>query len=144
MYDAWKHPATLAAISGIAGVDLVPAMDYEIGQVNISVKSEGSGRDKVKEQIDKVGGANEAAMTCHSTEYDKPVVDWHYDSYPFVCVTMLSDCSDMEGGETAVKTGRGEILKVRGPQMVSHLKVAWAFIGLSLIGFRGGSARALR
>ncbi|KAJ3512809.1 hypothetical protein NM208_g15273 [Fusarium decemcellulare] len=30
---------------------------------------------------------------------------------------MLSDCSDMKGGETAVKTGSGEVLKVRGPTM---------------------------
>ncbi|KAM5357111.1 hypothetical protein ACJZ2D_016602 [Fusarium nematophilum] len=42
---------------------------------------------------------------------------WHHDSFPFVCVTMLSDCSDMTGGETAVRTGSGEVLKVRGPTM---------------------------
>lgn len=45
-------------------------------------------------------------------------VDWHTDSYPFVCVTMLSDCTNMIGGETALRTGSGEIIKVRGPQMV--------------------------
>lgn len=26
-------------------------------------------------------------------------VAWHYDSFPFVCVTMASDCTDMVGGE---------------------------------------------
>ena len=51
-------------------------------------------------------------------EDDSPIVDWHHDSYPFVCVTMLSDCTGMVGGETALKTARGNILKVRGPEMV--------------------------
>ena len=48
-------------------------------------------------------------------EDDKPIVDWHTDSYPFVCVTMLSECRDMVGGETALRTGSGDIWKVRGP-----------------------------
>jgi hypothetical protein len=46
-------------------------------------------------------------------------VGWHYDSYPFVCVTMVSDCTDMVGGETAIKLPNGEIRKVRGPAMVN-------------------------
>ena len=50
---------------------------------------------------------------------NKPVVDWHKDSYPFVCVLMLSDASKMIGGETALQTASGQVLKVRGPQMVS-------------------------
>jgi hypothetical protein len=32
---------------------------------------------------------------------------------------MLSDCTNMIGGETALRTGTGEIMKVRGPAMVS-------------------------
>jgi hypothetical protein len=44
---------------------------------------------------------------------------WHYDSFPFVCVTMPSDCTGMVGEETALKTATGEIMKVRGPAMVS-------------------------
>lgn len=31
---------------------------------------------------------------------------------------MLSDCTGMVGGETALRTGDGEIVKVRGPQKV--------------------------
>jgi hypothetical protein len=49
---------------------------------------------------------------------DLPAVAWHYDSFPFVWVTMLSDCAGMVGGETALKTATGEIMKVRGPAMV--------------------------
>lgn len=52
-------------------------------------------------------------------------VAWHYDSFPFVCVTMVSDCTDMVGGETAIKLPSGEVRKVRGPAMVRcpHLVV---------------------
>ena len=53
-------------------------------------------------------------------EDDKPIVGWHKDSYPFVCVLMLSDCSTMIGGETALLRGDGGIEKVRGPAMVSQ------------------------
>jgi hypothetical protein len=35
-----EEPETLAIISKIAGIDLVTEMDFEIGHVNISVKSE--------------------------------------------------------------------------------------------------------
>lgn len=31
---------------------------------------------------------------------------------------MLSDCTGMIGGETALRTGTGEVMKVRGPAMV--------------------------
>lgn len=31
------------------------------------------------------------------------VVSWHNDSYPYVCVLMLSDVSEMIGGETALQ-----------------------------------------
>lgn len=48
---------------------------------------------------------------------------WHTDSYPFFCVTMLSDCTDMIGGETALRNGNGEVVEVRGPQMVAILSV---------------------
>jgi hypothetical protein len=52
----------------------------------------------------------------------KAVVDWHRDSYPFVCVLMMSDTTGMIGGETALKTGRGDVMKVRGPTMVRLLR----------------------
>ena len=49
---------------------------------------------------------------------DEAIVGWHRDSYPFVCVLMMSDTTGMIGGETALRTGNGEIKKVRGPQKV--------------------------
>ncbi|EMR70103.1 hypothetical protein MGN70_005523 [Eutypa lata] len=117
VYDVWKSPETLAIISKIAGIDLVPEMDFEIAHINISVKSE-------KEKQEELDALNERAHFIADEgiggcpwEDDQPIVDWHTDSYPFVCVTMLSDCSTMVGGETALRTGTGEIMKVRGPQM---------------------------
>lgn len=102
IYDAWKSEKVLAAISAVAGVDLIPVMDMEISAVNISVSNlDGT-------EAEKKAASSESAFA------------WHYDSYPFVCVTMLSDCTDMQGGETALKTASGEIMKVRGPAMVSY------------------------
>lgn len=80
-------------------------MDFEIGHINLSVKSE---EQKQRELVAHSNGQDE-----------QPIVGWHTDSYPFVCVLMLSDCTEMIGGETALRTGTGEILKVRGPQRVS-------------------------
>lgn len=88
-------------MSQIAGVDLVPAIDLEIGHINLSLAN-----------------GNEAAEK--KDDDDTPIVGWHTDSYPFVCVLMLSDCTTMIGGETALRTGDGGIAKVRGPQMVSQ------------------------
>ncbi|KAK5994163.1 hypothetical protein PT974_07604 [Cladobotryum mycophilum] len=38
---------------------------------------------------------------------------WHHDSYPWVCVLMLSDPVGMSGGGTALRKGDGGILKMR-------------------------------
>ncbi|MCJ1426128.1 hypothetical protein MMC29_004030 [Sticta canariensis] len=109
---------TLAIVSKIAGIDLVPEMDFEIAHINLSMKSE------EQKQVELAASSLERELTEADEgiagcpwEEDKPIVDWHTDSYPFVCVTMLSDCTDMIGGETALKTGDGDIMKVRGPQM---------------------------
>lgn len=72
-------------------------MDYEIGHINLSVP----------------GMIQDQSMD------DEAIVGWHRDSYPFVCVLMMSDTTDMVGGETALRTGTGEIKKVRGPRKAS-------------------------
>ncbi|KAB8248945.1 hypothetical protein BDV35DRAFT_402881 [Aspergillus flavus] len=86
IYDAWNSPA------------LIPAMDVDIGHVNISVRDDAA-----------------AAREPDSDADNKPAFGWHIDSYAFVCVTMLSDCAGMIGGETVIRTGTGEVLKFRGP-----------------------------
>lgn len=121
-YDAWTNPETLAIISKVAGVDLVPVMDLEIAHINFSVKSE----KETKEELAIINKqkrfyADDEGIGGCPWEDDKPVVGWHTDSYPFVCVLMLSDCTNMVGGETALRTGHGDVMKVRGPTMVSQL-----------------------
>lgn len=100
----------LRIISDIAGIELVPAMDLEIAHINLSVQSQ----EHMEEEL---RAYHESADDDDDDDKDA-IVGWHTDSYPFVCVTMLSDCSTMIGGETALRTGSGEIWKVRGPQMV--------------------------
>lgn len=121
IYDAWNSPEILSIVSKIAQVALIPAMDFEIGHVNFSVKSE----EQTQKEIDTIKDQkrffndDEGIAGC-PWEDDKPVVGWHTDSYPFVCVLMLSDCTNMVGGETALQTGTGDIMKVRGPDMVGR------------------------
>ncbi|KAI0175848.1 hypothetical protein GGR52DRAFT_570829 [Hypoxylon sp. FL1284] len=117
VYDVWKSPETLAIISKVAGVDLVTEMDFEIGHINISVKSEAEKEEELQAFSDRAQYEADEGIAGCPWEDDKPIVDWHTDSYPFVCVTMLSDCTTMIGGETALRTGTGDIMKVRGPQM---------------------------
>lgn len=105
-YDAWKSPEVLARISEVAGIDLVPSIDFEIANINISIPDPNTNTQRT--------------VSLTSNE-ELPAVAWHYDSFPFVCVTMLSDCTGMVGGETAMRTPAGEIMKVRGPAMVSSL-----------------------
>ncbi|KAL9633528.1 MAG: hypothetical protein Q9164_004645 [Protoblastenia rupestris] len=117
IYDTWKHPETLAIISKVAGVDLVPEMDFEIAHINLSNMSEAQKVAELATIRDRQLTEQDEGISGCPWEDDKPIVDWHTDAYPFVCVTMLSDCTTMVGGETALRTGNGEIIKVRGPQM---------------------------
>ncbi|KAL8953647.1 MAG: hypothetical protein Q9222_000484 [Ikaeria aurantiellina] len=117
VYDTWKNPETLAIVSKIAGVELVTEMDFEIAHINISVKSEKQTAEEMAAFVDKKAFDEDEGIAGCPWEDDKPIVDWHTDAYPFVCVTMLSNCEKMIGGETALKTGNDEIVKVRGPQM---------------------------
>ncbi|KAJ5443923.1 uncharacterized protein N7458_007795 [Penicillium daleae] len=97
--DAWSSPELLAVVSEVAGVDLVVAFDYEITNINISINDDLSTTAEFSKEPETLAFA------------------WHYDSFPFVCVTMLPDCSDMVGGETAIRTPSGEIKKIHGPAM---------------------------
>ena len=100
-------------------------MDYEIGHINISVPDSKSNAEQLP-----------------GDEDDRdPVVGWHRDSYPFVCVLMMSDTTDMIGGETALRTGTGAIKKVRGPTRVrQHLdRKAPANMGKGMCGRHAGS-----
>ena len=84
VYDTWKSPETLAIISKIAGIDLVTEMDFEIGHVNISVKSEQERQEELAACNEKRQFEEDEGIAGCPWEDDKPIVKWHTDSYPFV------------------------------------------------------------
>ncbi|KAI1394407.1 uncharacterized protein F4822DRAFT_439967 [Hypoxylon trugodes] len=120
-YNAWYSPEVLGKISEVAGIELIPAFDYEVANINISINDQNA-------QI--LTGSDKTAS-----------VAWHYDSFPFVCVTMVSDCSDMVGGETAIRLPGGEIRKVRGPAMGTAVVMQGRYIYHQALKAFGGRER---
>ncbi|CRG87575.1 hypothetical protein PISL3812_04593 [Talaromyces islandicus] len=129
----WNSSELLKIVSDIAGVDLVPAMNYEICHTNIQLGSEGLDGVRatpieppmvtpVTNVKGKEGSIDEDAG------YDNAIVKWHKDSHPFVCVVMLSDARNMEGGETVLMGGDGKTMKVRAPQMGSAVVLQGRYI----------------
>ncbi|KAJ5215215.1 uncharacterized protein N7498_001622 [Penicillium cinerascens] len=54
---------------------------------------------------------------CHTNMQLGPEgLEGHRDSYPFICVVMLSDTSTMTDGETEMQKGDGSTVKVRSPE----------------------------
>lgn len=113
-YAAWTHPETVAIVSKLAGIDLIPWSDYEIAHINLSSKKT---EEEIQAELDVVRARKASIDSAVDVSLDdkKPIVGWHHDSYPFVCVLMLSNCTGMVGGETALRTAAGDVLRVRGP-----------------------------
>jgi hypothetical protein len=116
-YAAWNHPETIAIVSKLAAIDLVPWGDYEIAHINLSAPKTD---DQVQTELSALRARkssihSDEGIDVTSFKDDKPIVGWHTDSYPFVCVLMMSDCTNMVGGETALRTANGEVIRVRGP-----------------------------
>ncbi|KAL3463535.1 hypothetical protein BJX64DRAFT_298905 [Aspergillus heterothallicus] len=126
-YAAWKSPEVLARISEVAGIDLVPSIDFEIANINISIRDETTNVEQT--------------IPLASNDEELPAVAWHYDSFPFVCVTMLSDCTGMVGGETALRMPSGEIMKVRGPAMGTAVVMQGRYIEHQALKALGGRER---
>jgi hypothetical protein len=95
----------------------VPVFDYDIAHINVSGLSI---PDLSPLPEDRVGKPVQKTNTEKPRAEDKndAIASWHNDSYAFVYVTMLSDCTGMVGGETALRTADGDMIKVRGPQGV--------------------------
>ncbi|KAK3651217.1 hypothetical protein LTR56_002075 [Elasticomyces elasticus] len=129
--DAWNSPELLEVVSKVAGVELVPAIDYDIGHANIMINADGTENDCVAP-----GEATDA-----SSEYCESAFGWHRDSYPFVVVTMLSDCEGMVGGETSIRTGSGEIMKARGPARGTAVVMQGRYVDHQATAAKGGRER---
>ncbi|KAH7175318.1 hypothetical protein EDB81DRAFT_895811 [Dactylonectria macrodidyma] len=120
-YDAWWSPEILAKVSEAAGVELVPVFDYEVANINISINDQ-----------------NAPVLTSGD---ETSAVAWHYDSFPFVCVTMAADCTGMVGGETAIKLPSGEERRVRGPAMGTCVVMQGRYIHHQALKAFGGRER---
>jgi len=84
IYDAWRSPETLDIISKIAGVELVPQMDFEIAHINISTQTEEQKQEALAAVAEKTSRELDEGVSGCGWEDDHPIVDWHTDSYPFV------------------------------------------------------------
>lgn len=127
IHQFWHSPEVLKIVSDIAGVELVPAMDYEISHTNVQLGP--GGLDAVRNTTVEPPEATAEAIKKFEqdkpkkqevTDQTKPIIEWHKDSHPWVCVVMLSDARHMSGGETELMKGDGTTLKVKAPQMVSE------------------------
>ena len=126
IHDFWHSPDVLKIVSDNAGIDLIPVMDYEISHTNVQLGP--GGLDAVRKTPVEPPIATAKAIAAFEkdrpkpeqrTDQTKPIIEWHRDSHPFVCVVMLSDARHMVGGETEMECGDGRTDKVKAPQMVS-------------------------
>ncbi|KIX94727.1 uncharacterized protein Z520_09417 [Fonsecaea multimorphosa CBS 102226] len=123
IHQFWTSPEVLKIVSELAGVDLVPVMDFEICHTNVQLGPDGLSGVRNIPIIPPGAPEQDTRSAVHAEPRESPVVTkksivpWHRDSYPFVCVVMLSDARHMEGGETEIQRGDGRTIKVRSPQM---------------------------
>ncbi|KAJ5851752.1 uncharacterized protein N7529_011137 [Penicillium soppii] len=118
--DFWTHPDTMRFVSEAIGVPLEVVMPTEIGHTNIQVQ--GTTIAEMASNLRVEPTAETLELSPEDRAYDpltdkSSIIPWHYDSYPYVCVLMLSETDGMIGGETYIKKGNGEAQKVEGPQL---------------------------
>ncbi|KAI4739400.1 hypothetical protein E4T50_10149 [Aureobasidium sp. EXF-12298] len=102
VFDVWTHPRTVSIISDALGIKVEAIMPTEIGHTNIQV----SGPGDVLDQLSVQPSQEALPLTDEEEAYDplsgSSVIPWHVDSYPYVCIVMLSDTTHMKGGETYI------------------------------------------
>lgn len=116
VHDLWTHPETMKIVSEVAGVPLTIIMPTEIGHTNI--QSPGCTVDELIKELEVEPRAKCSFMDedmAHAQLGASAVIPWHYDSYPYVAVLMLSDTTHMAGGETYIRKGDGSAAKIEGP-----------------------------
>ena len=128
IHQFWTSPEVLAIVSDLAGVDLVPVMDYEICHTNVQL-GPGGLEDVKNTPVVPPEAPSESDQEGNDRGGKTPVVPWHRDSHPFVCVVMLSDAKHMTGGETEIQRGDGTTTKVRSPQMASNILTGTPVLG---------------
>lgn len=116
--SVWTNETLLQACSEAAGCELEVVFDYEMAHINVQLPPELLESDNIDLLIPPAKPPRALPSSTGVTDDDMTEGEsmaWHRDSYPWVCVVMLSDPTGMSGGETGLKTGDGRVLKVRGP-----------------------------
>ncbi|KAI5788490.1 hypothetical protein EDC01DRAFT_631418 [Geopyxis carbonaria] len=133
-----SDPAVMRALSEAAGVELEPVMEtMELGHANIQVDLSKYHGIKDKDKLRAIatdltsGKYSQPGQVRHEVQkrsneeigkkVDQALIPWHYDSYPWVCVAMISDTTDMVGGETVIRRGDGVIQGISQPGMGSAM-----------------------
>jgi hypothetical protein len=120
-YALWRSELMRQTCSAAAGVELEIIFDYEIGQLNVQLDASVDINAPISEVLPPATPPREEDPTDETIEPGEDlkglVSAWHIDSYPWVCVLMLSDPVGMKGGETALRTGDGSIVKWPMPGM---------------------------
>lgn len=144
VYSAWTNEALLKACSEAAGCELEVVFDYEIGHTNVQLPPAKTDSGKIEDLLPPAVPPKQHAIVSDEVveAADKAnITAWHNDSYPWVCVCMLSDPTGMVGGETAMRKGDGEIMKVRGPQIGSAVMMQGGLINHVALKSHGSGER---
>lgn len=120
---------------------LAPSTDSDTESENEGDLKSPTSPDGGKRFEPAVADSISAPTPAPEKEEHKPVVGWHRDSYPWVCVLMLSDATTMQGGETALACADGTIKKVRGPQMGWAIMLQGRYIDHVALGAYGAPER---
>lgn len=123
-YALWRSEELRRICSAAAGTELEIIYDYEIGQLNVQLPADVDKSAPITENLPpavppkhNVDAEEDRSSVLREREGKALVSAWHNDSYPWVCVLMLSDPVGMQGGETALRTGDGSIMKIKPPGM---------------------------
>ncbi|KAH0351790.1 hypothetical protein KCU83_g4017, partial [Aureobasidium melanogenum] len=119
LHDFWNHPETLRILSGLMQAPLVPIFKIEEGFVSVQTKSSRN-IEEMKKEVSIEPDHRLTELSEHDRNADPfksgSIIPWHFDSYPYACIIMLSHTDGMVGGETFIKCGDGTITKVEGPK----------------------------
>lgn len=92
---------------------LLEDIAHDMTKANLSILPEG---DDFRKQVPKKRSTEEIVK-----DLEVCLMPWHYDSYPWVCVAMVSMTDTMTGGETVIRRGDGGIEAIAQPGMGSAM-----------------------
>lgn len=111
---AWTHPETVKIFSDLMGIEFYLPHPFNISHINASLTPRKRGEPPAQdspeeyEELKRKQDENPDNISAN--------VGWHYDSPPFVCVCMLSAPSNMIGGETGLRDGNENIVRIADPK----------------------------